>query len=621
MKNFKFWAMALFFLVAGLGFTACSEDKEIPEPDVPAVEEELSPAGEDFYMYVNEAWHKNLGEVTTTQGAIYDAAEEISMKADLVLDEMEEARAIMNSYERLMDGEQDANVEFADSILQVISDAVDAAETKEELGLFLGECVRKGYIDNMFRLYAAPTKHGAEICYTLAPDVNLMSMLDAGEDEEEEGFVDGVFGKRFSMGRYEKYTVKTRSGNDFMSCVAEGVGIDPKYFVMEDTMAVLYDGFNQSSLEELKEMILQSAIMEFYLYCGDDYVQEITEGSVSSTYDVLKKQLPNLLTYPLSYYFCQKYVNDEVKAEYTAYAENMRSMFAKRIETNAWLTGQTKQAALDKLENMKFVIGEPEEWDLESFPQMRGELLIDDILEAKQSRNRTIESLIGKDKHDESAALCILTLGGLGMYQYNAGYIRETNSMLILPAFMMEPEYTSDMDIAKKYALFYVIGHEMTHGFDIHGSEYDANGDLNDWWEPSDKEKFLALNKAFAQQISTIEVAPGIMAPGSQTVSEDVADLGGFNIAFDALNEALKQQGVSGEEQKKAQKTFFEHHAFRYRTEYDAQTLQRLLSDVHSLAKVRVNGMVQHMGRWYDLYNVTGQNAMYLPEDKRITIW
>jgi predicted metalloendopeptidase len=299
----------------------------------------------------------------------------------------------------------------------------------------------------------------------------------------------------------------------------------------------------------------------------------------------------------------------------------MREVFAKRIEANEWLSDPTKQKALEKLNSMKFFIGEPDSWDMEALPKLRGELLLDDILETKQTRIRAIESLLGKDKRNESMTAAILLFESMPTYVYNAGYLFPANSMLMLPAFMMEPEYTSDMDAAKKYAMFYVIGHEMTHGFDLKGSTRDANGNLNNWWEPTDREKFEALNDELIQQISTFEIAPGIKANGNNTITEDVADLGGLNIAFDALNEYLADKGATEEEIKEAQKTFFEYHAMRYRAEYTPLQFQRMLGDVHSVNMVRVNGMVQHMDSWYELYNVQEGDSLYLPADKRIKIW
>ena len=612
---------ALLLLVAGMSFAACSEEP-IDGPGSNGNEDvTASKPGDDFYMYVNGAWHNSLpGQIESSKGWLFDASASVEDKASKLLEEMVEYTTIIESYKRTKSGEMEANVAYADSIYENLSERIEAAEDKAALGHIVGECIKKGYVDMMLKLYTSYPKNGDKVCFTLCPDMVMTQIVNGGGEEEEEEA--RKHGKYLSMGG-EKYFSKTRAAgdDDFMSYVVEGLGYDPDQFLMEDSLVTVYNEMNMAPLEMLKEIVKKALETELYVYCGDDLAQKITENAVASTGQILEKQLPSLLSYPLSYYFCEKYVDDKVKAEYTEYAETMREVFAKRIEANEWLSDPTKQKALEKLNSMKFFIGEPDSWDMEALPKLRGELLLDDILETKQTRIRAIESLLGKDKRNESMTASILLFEGMPTYVYNAGHLFPANSMLMLPAFMMEPEYTSDMDAAKKYAMFYVIGHEMTHGFDLKGSTRDANGNLNNWWEPADREKFEALNDELIQQISTFEIAPGIKANGKNTVTEDVADLGGLNIAFDALNEYLADKGATEEEIKEAQKTFFEYHAMRYRAEYTPLQFQFMLGDVHSVNMVRVNGMVQHMDSWYELYNVQEGDALYLPADKRIKIW
>jgi predicted metalloendopeptidase len=492
-----------------------------------------------------------------------------------------------------------------------------SAQSKHELGLYVGEWIKKGYLENLFRLYTTISEHEDKVCYTICPDEVTLKLAGASQGDDEEG----EEARHFKFANYQKYTSMTRGGEDLMSSIVAGMGLDPNCFMIEDSLKTLYENFNAMSLDELKATIIGYAGSELYMYCGDDNTSEATNGYTDNTRDVLDAHLRHLLTYPLSYYYCEKYVDDEVKAKYGTYAETIRSVFAKRIENNSWLSGETKEKALEKLNNMKFFIGEPDEWNLETFPKLNSKLFVENILEAKQSRINTALSLIGKPKRENCIPAVILAPSGMGTYAYNAFYIPSTNAMTILNCFMTAPEYTEDMQPADLYALFYVIGHELTHGFDKKGSQYDANGNLNNWWTAEDKEKFDALNDDLAQQISTFEIAPGIMANGYRTVTEDVADLGGFNIAFDALNEYLAEHGVTGEELKEAQKAYFERHAYRYRSVYSKKYFQEMLNDTHSVSLVRVNGMVQHMDAWYDLYNVSEGDSLYLPADKRITIW
>lgn len=618
MKKMKHlnWLYALLLLVAGMSFASCSEDNEL---DFPPVEEEVvNEAGDNFYMFVNGAWHHSLNATEDKNYGFQEDVYDMTMKRrDDLLKDMEETKNLEQSYEYLMAEGLEENEAYLDSIIDVIGECAMSAQSKHELGLYVGEWIKKGYLENLFRLYTTISEHEDKVCYTICPDEITLKLAGASQGDDEEG----EEARHFKFANYQKYTCMTRGGEDFMSSVIAAMGLDPDCFVIADTLKTFYENYNVMSLEELKETIIGCAGAELFMYCGDENTIEATNGYTDKTRDVLDAHLSHLLTYPLSYYYCEKYVDDEVKAKYTTYAETIRSVFAKRIENNSWLSGETKEKALEKLNNMKFFIGEPDEWNLETFPKLNSKLFVENILEAKQSRINTALSLIGKPKRENCIPAVILAPSGMGTYAYNAFYIPSSNAMTILNCFMTAPEYTEDMQPADLYALFYVIGHELTHGFDKKGSQYDANGNLNNWWTAEDKEKFDALNDDLAQQISTFEIAPSIMANGYRTVTEDVADLGGFNIAFDALNEYLAEHGVTGEELKEAQKAYFERHAYRYRSVYSKKYFQEMLNDTHSVSLVRVNGMVQHMDAWYDLYNVSEGDSLYLPADKRITIW
>lgn len=621
---------ALLLLVAGMGFVACSEEP-IDGPGSNGNEDvTASKPGDDFYMYVNGEWFKSIGNEDVNKGWMVDVDKSIKEKTEAVLEEMEAKKTLDESFRRLKNGEQQqANVEFVDELYGTLSAEIMAAEDIPTLGRLCGKYITNGYLDCMMKLYTAVSPDDDRVCFTIVPDpvfAKLMSSLEDEEGEEEgEEEESRTFGKHLNFSTGVKYFSKTRAAGeeDFFTYVVEGLGadFDPDLFVKEDSLSVMYDQLLMCPLEDLQDFVLNAVRTELYLYCGDQHTQEVTSGVVATTEEIMEKLMPELFMYPLSYYFCEKYVSDETKEKFTAYAESLREVFAKRIEANAWLSATTKAEALTKLANMKFFIGEPDSWIEEGLPQLRGNLLADDLLEMKQARISAIRNLVGENVKEETMNLCILGFGGIPTYIYNAFHFFMSNSVVILPAFMMEPEYTPGMDVAKMYAMFYVIGHEFTHGFDVKGSQYDLNGLEHNWWDQADREKFDALNKALIEQISTFEILPGVMADGNKTVGEDVADLGGLNIALDALTEYLTDQNASDEEIKEAHKTFFEYYALRYRSSYSQEQIQKNLQDVHSFDKVRVNGIFQHIDRWYELYDVNEGDKLYLPAEERITIW
>ena len=187
----------------------------------------------------------------------------------------------------------------------------------------------------------------------------------------------------------------------------------------------------------------------------------------------------------------------------------------------------------------------------------------------------------------------------------------------------MERGDTADMYECEFYAIWgSMIGHEITHGFDQNGATYDKNGDKNNWWTEGDAAKFAELNALRIANISSHEILPGVQAYGEQTVVEDVADLGGFNITYDYWVNKLKERGIKGDELKEMKRAFFLHFATMYSEKLsDNDMLARAASDVHSAGHIRVNGVVQHIDDWYELFDITEADALYLAPEDRITIW
>ena len=601
----KYFYFVLLMLASVFVMPSCSEDDVIPaedeEVDVP------NPAGDDFYMYVNGEWHESLTDLSTPQGYSQDMVNWAGEKTTECLGDFEPLQLVQKSLNQMLNGDQDANLQRVE---EIIEELLAEVETEADAYQAIGKMIGMGLADEHLKLYMYP---GDGIMnFTVAPP-------SAFEKEAEQAAARSV--NHTKVMKLQKYSSKSRSTDDMLESILEGLGMDMEYFLYFDGIESFLANLENCSLDELKEFISDAVQSELILYCGDEYVANATEGALNTTAAYLNSQFMNLFGYAFSHHFSQTYISEELKEQYAAYGEELRTVFAKRIENNAWLSASTKQAALAKLDAMKFFFGEPDEWYEEAFPVLKGELLVDDILEAKESHKRLVEALLGKNFREESLTFEICRPGGYTLNVYQACYSFNTNAMHIYPTYMMEPEYAPDMDPGEVYAAFYVMGHEMTHGFDIDGSKYDAEGNETNWWAAEDRTKFEALNNLVIEQIGTFEVAEGIFANSSITVGEDVADLGGLNIAFDALTAYLTKKGVSGDELKEAQKNFFEHHAYRYHIYYTPEALQKQLQDVHSVSLVRVNGMVQHMDSWYELYNVVEGDALYLPKEKRITIW
>ena len=605
LKNYFYFAMLMLALVFVM--PACSDHDDMPGGE--NEEEHVSnPAGDDFYMFVNGEWHESLTNLSTPQGYSHDIAKLLAAKTVECYKTYEPAILIQESLANLQAGGQGANLQ---RMYEIIEELLADVETKTDAYRAIGKMVGMGLIDSEIRLYMYPDE--GIMHYAVVPP-----QADE-EGEEEEAEIRSM--KHRKVKKLKKYSGRSRSTDDAMNAILEGLGMDPDYFLYDESIVPFLTKLEESSLDELKELINGAVVSELLPFCGDEYVAEITQGAITSTMDMVNALFEELFKYSLSHHFSQTYLTEELKGQYAEYGEELRSVFAKRIENNAWLSTATKQAALAKLNAMKFFVGEPDVWYEECFPVLKGELLVDDILEAKASNKRLVEAVLGKNHRDESFTWGICQPGGSCLNKHDAYYSVDTNAMHIHPSFLMAPEYAEDMEPGKVYASFYVMGHEMTHGFDLDGSTYDGEGQENNWWAAEDRAKFEALNNLVIEQIGTFKVAEGIFANSSKTVTEDVADMGGMNIAFDALTAYLTKKGVSGDELKEAQKDFFEHHAYRYHTYYTREALQEQLADVHSVDMVRVNGIVQHMDIWYELYNVVEGDALYVPKEERIVIW
>ena len=610
MKKIKFfnWLLVLFVVFTSLNLASCSDDDNLGGGNSSELPGDPTPnlAGDDFYAYVNGAWHAGLEASEETQGYLTDVDYSLARKTEECAKNVPELQTVLQSFYNSTLERNSQRLE------EIIGEVVEEIETKEDAYLAIGACVRKGLMDECIKLFME--YYEGNIGYTLAPKFFAQQQQEATDEEDEEDMEeDGEVEDEEEEGEEDEEADAEEefSAEEVKEKIIAGLGLPDNQFYDIGAIDKLAEELAQSSVDELKDFIGTAVTKEFELYC---FSQEAATAT-------LNLELGNLFTYSLSRAFCEMYVSEETKAKFLECGEVLRETFEKRIKNNTWLSEATKQQALHKLEHMRFYVGGPDEWIDEYEADVKGEEFLDDLVEVKINRSRIIEATIGKDVYDNFMLECMYDVEGDALNSNFAGYTPEANALVIYPSYLIEPEYSPDMEVGKMYALFYVFAHEITHGFDIDGSTYDAFGNQVNWWTAEDRTQFEALNEAFSAQIGTFELKPGIYAPTTTTIGENVADLGGLNLAFDALTAYLTKQGVTGEALKAQQRAFFEHYAYRYRVEYTEEEFQEQLVDEHSVNMVRVNGMVQHMDAWYDLYNVNEGDALYLPADKRITIW
>lgn len=575
-------------------------------------------AGDDFFTYANAEWLKSLEgtESQGWQGFLYDIARANSAKVQVVMEAMPEYKALKQA-----GANREKNLEASVLLVEEIASGLLAdATTKEEAYIAIGKAIRLG-IPSIATLHTARCREDNTLGFYF--------MLPCPNEEEEES-VSGVHSTtatdyHVASKRLSRYVQDTRSGKTTIDYILEGIGLDPKHYLYDDITTDFVAELEQIDTKEILKNIGDAVLAELLCYCSDDYARQYTEGEVNSVEEYISRSLQYDLGYCISYYFSQAYPTDSAEPAFSALGDELIASFRKRLESNQWLSPATQQAAIEKLDHMGKHYGTPKRWPAADLPHLKGELLVADVLDLRQSRYNTIKSLLGKSADEYFPIFYIFYSPDEPIYTYtaNAFYDAAYNAFYVLPAYMLEPAYTTAMDECQLYATWgMTIGHEITHGFDQRGATYDKNGDKNNWWTDVDAAKFAELNALRIENVSSHEILPGVQAYGAQTVIEDVADLGGFNIAYDYWVNKLKERGVKGDELKEMKRAFFLHFATMYSEKLsDNDMLARAASDVHSAGHIRINSVVQHIDDWYELFDVVEGDALYLAPEQRITIW
>ena len=302
--------------------------------------------------------------------------------------------------------------------------------------------------------------------------------------------------------------------------------------------------------------------------------------------------------------------------------ERLRVKMAQRIRDLDWMTDATKEAALQKLQKMRFYAGVPEELIVKDAFNLTGETFLEDMMQARAQASALVSSYVGKPSYG-NFHVGILTTSTLS--EINAFYSRDFNSVCILPAFcskVMYPQSDAKEDLLRRYATSYVFAHELCHGFDARGSQYDGEGYAKDWWDPSDKQKFEAKQQQMIDRFDELWAYQGQHANGEYTLAENMADLGGVRLAFEIFKDVMAEQGYYGEAYKHMLREFFMHYAQVWKEDDRglAGYIEQYYYDNHSTSANRINGITRIMDEWYDLFQVKSGGIYVAPAD-RPHIW
>ena len=311
--------------------------------------------------------------------------------------------------------------------------------------------------------------------------------------------------------------------------------------------------------------------------------------------------------------YVEKYFPPAAKEKMLNLVENLRRAYAIRIENLEWMSPETKKQALEKLGTFRVKIGYPDKWRDYSKLEISEKVSLYENLRAAAAFEDAfwIEKADGPVDRDH-----------WHMYPQtvNAYYNPPTNEICFPAGILQPPFFDFNAPDAINYgAIGSVIGHEMTHGFDDQGRKFDKDGNLKDWWKPSDAKAFETRAKVMEDFFNKIEVAPGLYANGKFTLGENLADYGGIMISFDAWK--LAGSGAAKSEFTPEQIFFLGYAACENQNIRPEEVVRLTKVDPHSLSEWRVNGILPHIDKWYEAFDVVPTDKLYISPEERVKVW
>lgn len=313
--------------------------------------------------------------------------------------------------------------------------------------------------------------------------------------------------------------------------------------------------------------------------------------------------------------YVARFFPPEAKERMEKLVANLQVALGERIAVQEWMSDKTKRVAQEKLDAFYVKVGYPNKWRDYSELEI-GDNYLRNILACNEFELKTmIREKLNKPVDKDEWFMTPQTV--------NAYYNPTTNEICFPAGILQPPFFDMEADDAFNYgAIGVVIGHEMTHGFDDQGAQYDKEGNLRQWWSEDDTKQFRERIQVMRDFHDSIEVLPGLHANGSLTLGENMADHGGLMVAFQAFKNATKESPLPAIDGFTPEQRFFLAYANVWGQNIREEEIRkRVKSDPHELGKWRVNGQLPHIDAWYEAFGITEQDPMFVPKDKRVTIW
>ncbi|MCR5014676.1 MAG: M13 family metallopeptidase [Bacteroidales bacterium] len=672
-------------MVAGTMITGCAtkendKGKEaknvVPAIDLSNMDVTVNPA-DDFFRYANNNWLKNnpIPEEYTTFGAFTEIDQRNEKMIQGIIDEVSnDANAEQGSMAQKIRDFYNAGMDTVAingrgySELKPYFDWVDGLNDKAQLAELLGNMHRNGF-GGFFSAGPSTDPKNAEavIMHVYQGGLSLPDRddyLEEGSQEMRDKYVEHVT-KMFeltgtdaveaakkaqgilkletmlaqnSMSRVERRdpdrTYNKRSMVELQSSTpvfnwtnyfkAAGAPLlDSLNVGMPDFIASLNKVIVNTDMSTIKDylrwkIITGSASMlsddlvaeNFNFYSKYLYGQEVQQPRwrrvLSATDGCLGEAVGQL--------YVEKCFPAEAKDRMVQLIGNLRIALGERIKNLDWMSEATKEKALHKLSCINVKVGYPDKWKDYSKYEVTPESYFKNVHNFISFENDFEMAKIGKPVDKDEWFMTPQTV--------NAYYSPEMNEIVFPAGILQPPFFNQDADDAVNYGgIGVVIGHEMTHGFDDQGCKYDEKGNLNNWWTEEDATKFKERTQQLVKLFDEFELR-GHHINGQLTLGENIADLGGLNIAWDAYqmtDEAKANKSIDGF--TPAQRFFISYGTIWRNNIRDKALERRIKEDVHSPAEARVNRTLGSMPHFYEAFDIKPENKMYIAPEERATIW
>ena len=393
-----------------------------------------------------------------------------------------------------------------------------------------------------------------------------------------------------------------------------------------EPLHVVEDILANTSIDDLKAYMEVHVVKAYSDYLSDAFTDRAFETSkaisgVQEQQPRWKRAVAEIsggLGETIGKLYVKEYFPETSKQRVYRLVKDLQQAFEDRLKENTWMSDETKAKALEKLHSMYINVGYPDKWqDMEKFIDIReNENLIENYIRITQETRQAMLRKYWHQPVDKTMMACT-------PQTVNAFYHPLFNSINFPAAILQPPFFDPESDYASNYgAIGVVISHEMTHGFDDQGCQFDKDGNLANWWTAEDKAKYDERTKVIADWFSQQEAIPGLNVNGAKTLGENVSDNGGLKIAYRAYENRMKQEPLKTVDGFTPAQRFYLAYARVWASnstpEYTAQLVN---SDVHSPNRIRVMAALPMIDTWYEAFGIKAGDKMFLPKEKRALVW